>query len=160
MNPTPLSTSNQRAGLKGVSIPPSSTILPIYDVLVPLGREQMVPGRIRLSRRRGWRKSPDAVVVARPSKWGNPFVVDDEHSRAEAVERFERAITDGDRARLGFSAADVRRELAGRDLACWCPLEDDQGQRVPCHADVLLAIANERRRRRNHATDSAAADDG
>lgn len=27
-------------------------------------------------------------------------------------------------------------ELAGKDLACWCPL----GQ--PCHADVLLELAN------------------
>ena len=26
--------------------------------------------------------------------------------------------------------------LAGRDLACWCPLDQ------PCHADVLLEIAN------------------
>lgn len=26
--------------------------------------------------------------------------------------------------------------LAGRDLACWCPLG------VPCHADVLLELAN------------------
>ncbi|HZL05925.1 MAG TPA: DUF4326 domain-containing protein, partial [Coriobacteriia bacterium] len=31
---------------------------------------------------------------------------------------------------------DVRAALAGRDLACWCPLTD------PCHADVLLEIAN------------------
>jgi len=30
----------------------------------------------------------------------------------------------------------IRRELAGRDLACWCPLDG------PCHADVLLAVAN------------------
>ena len=30
----------------------------------------------------------------------------------------------------------IRNELAGSDLACWCPL----GQ--PCHADVLLEIAN------------------
>ena len=30
----------------------------------------------------------------------------------------------------------VRSELAGRDLTCWCP--EDQ----PCHADVLLEIAN------------------
>ena len=35
-----------------------------------------------------------------------------------------------------LSAADVRQELAGRDLACWCPLDQ------PCHADVLLEIAN------------------
>jgi hypothetical protein len=31
----------------------------------------------------------------------------------------------------------VKRELHGRDLACYCPLDE------PCHADVLLAIANE-----------------
>jgi hypothetical protein len=28
------------------------------------------------------------------------------------------------------------RELAGKDLACWCPLDQ------PCHADVLMALAN------------------
>lgn len=27
-------------------------------------------------------------------------------------------------------------QLAGRDLVCWCPITD------PCHADVLLALAN------------------
>ncbi|EUA64977.1 hypothetical protein I542_5155 [Mycobacteroides abscessus 1948] len=30
----------------------------------------------------------------------------------------------------------IRRELRGHDLACWCPLDQ------PCHADVLLEIAN------------------
>lgn len=34
------------------------------------------------------------------------------------------------------TVADVRAELAGRDLACWCPVG------MPCHADVLLEIAN------------------
>lgn len=34
--------------------------------------------------------------------------------------------------------------LSGRDLACWCPLEDENGVRVPCHADVLLDLANPR----------------
>lgn len=33
--------------------------------------------------------------------------------------------------------------LRGRDLACWCPLVDDAGQPVPCHADVLLERANQ-----------------
>jgi hypothetical protein len=37
---------------------------------------------------------------------------------------------------------DIRRELRGKNLACWCPLEDENGNRVPCHADVLLEIAN------------------
>ena len=97
----------------------------------------MTPRRIRLSRRRGWRKPAGAIVVARPTKWGNPFVIDAEHSRADAVARFARALEGGDGSTLGFTAHDVRRELAGRDLACWCPLEE------PCHADVLLRVANE-----------------
>lgn len=36
----------------------------------------------------------------------------------------------------------VIAELAGLDLACWCPVWDEQGRRWPCHADVLLAVAN------------------
>lgn len=31
--------------------------------------------------------------------------------------------------------------LRGRDLACWCPLVDQQGNPFPCHADSLLAMA-------------------
>jgi hypothetical protein len=34
-----------------------------------------MPERIQLSRRKGWRKPENTVVVARPSKWGNPFRV-------------------------------------------------------------------------------------
>lgn len=43
---------------------------------------------------------------------------------------------------LKVTVDEIRRELAGKDLACWCPLEDERGNRVPCHADFLLAIAN------------------
>ena len=43
---------------------------------------------------------------------------------------------------LGFTEAEARAELAGKNLACWCPLTDAQGNRVPCHADVLLELAN------------------
>lgn len=39
-------------------------------------------------------------------------------------------------------ADEARHELAGKNLACWCPLTDAQGNRVPCHADVLLELAN------------------
>jgi Domain of unknown function (DUF4326) len=72
------------------------------------------------------------VVVARPTRWGNPFTLAD-HGRDEAVRRYRAALVGGE---LGFSVEDVRRELAGRDLACWCPLDQ------ACHGDVLLAIAN------------------
>ena len=95
------------------------------------------PRRIQLSRRRGWRKPPGAVVVARPSKWGNPFVINESRTRTEAIRLYERALAGKGSVALPFTVADVKRELAGRDLACWCPLD------VECHADVLLAIAND-----------------
>ena len=88
--------------------------------------------RIQLRRTKGWRKPAGAVVVARPSRWGNPFVVGVDGDRAACVARYRDAL---ERGELTFTAADVRRELAGHDLACWCTPGE------PCHADVLLAIA-------------------
>ena len=37
---------------------------------------------------------------------------------------------------------EVRSDLAGKNLACWCPLTLPDGSPCPCHADVLLEIAN------------------
>jgi Domain of unknown function (DUF4326) len=37
----------------------------------------------------------------------------------------------------GFDVARLERDLSGKDLACWCPLDQ------PCHADVLLELANQ-----------------
>ena len=93
------------------------------------------PRRIRLQRTAGWRKPEGAIVVSRPSRWGNPhpFREATPEERARVVELYRRDLAAG---RLGFTEADVRRELAGRDLACWCPLDG------PCHADVLLEAAN------------------
>ena len=95
----------------------------------------MSPRRIQLRRTAGWRKPADAVVVSRPSRWGNPhpFREATPEERARVVELYRRDL---DQGRLPYTAADVRRELAGRDLACWCPLDG------PCHADVLLDVAN------------------
>jgi len=92
--------------------------------------------RIRLSRAKGWRKPENAVVVSRPGRWGNPYVIGTPENggnitRQMAVEHYERALRDG---RLVRKLEDVR-ELIGKDLACWCPLDE------PCHADVLLKIA-------------------
>ncbi len=53
-------------------------------------------------------------------------------ARASAARRFRDLVHLG----LAPSAAEIRAELAGKDLACWCPLDQ------PCHADVLLEIAN------------------
>jgi hypothetical protein len=91
-----------------------------------------VPQRFQRSRRKGARLPPSAVVVTRPTKWGNPHAL--ALGRAEAVRRYREDLLAG---RLGVTVEDVKRELRGRDLACYCPLDE------PCHADVLLEIANE-----------------
>lgn len=77
----------------------------------------------------------NTVYVGRPSKWGNPFVVGApclfgvRLDRRDAVEHFRRITIDGiDKDQLA--------ELRGKDLACWCALDQ------PCHADVLLEWAN------------------
>lgn len=95
------------------------------------------PRRIRLSRAKGWRKPEGAVTVSRPSKWGNPFKIGASLDRAAAVQLYREYLAEHPEL---VEAA--RRELAGRDLACWCPLEDEHGNRMPCHADVLLEVAN------------------
>ena len=69
-----------------------------------------------------------AVRITRPGPWGNPFRVA-EHGREQALELF-RAYLEG-RPDL---VARARRELAGRDLACWCK----PGQ--ACHGDIWLEI--------------------
>jgi hypothetical protein len=69
--------------------------------------------------------------VTRPTKWGNPHPLS--LGRAEAVRLYEADLQAG---RLTISIDEVRAELRGRDLACYCPLDG------PCHADVLLQIAN------------------
>ncbi len=112
------------------------------------------PKRIQLRRTKGWRKPEGAIVVARPSRWGNPFTVagaieagfamNDTDGRRVAVEAFRSWLTGDPWAAGSGKAWDDRlaaylasiSELRGRDLACWCPLDQ------PCHADVLLELAN------------------
>jgi len=100
------------------------------------------PKRIQLSRARGWKKPEGAIVVSRPTRWGNPFVATKTQpasiGRAEAVDFYRRMLESG---RLAVTVADVRTELAGKDLCCWCPLPDP-GEPDLCHAAVLLATAN------------------
>jgi hypothetical protein len=71
------------------------------------------------------------VVVTRPTKWGNPHPLS--FGRDEAVRRYRDDLLAG---RLAVTVEDVKRDLRGCDLACYCPPDE------PCHADVLLDIAN------------------
>jgi len=108
---------------------------------------EATPRRVQLSRKKGWRMPENTVSVARPGRWGNPFrigevkffVNDDDPAdkvfcaakdNAEAVSLFRWLVKQGDRSGV------IRSGLAGKNLACWCRLDQT------CHADVLLEIAN------------------
>lgn len=103
--------------------------------------------RIRLSRARGWRLPESAVVVSRPSRWDNPFIIGQHGTRLQCAALFGQLangfIDLGGSVSVEAQMTMFRRirrhinELHGKDLACWCPL-DGGG----CHADVLLRIAN------------------
>lgn len=105
------------------------------------------PVRLRLSRAKGFNLQAasrainglDCVNVARPSKWGN-------HNDARiygvrlAIDMHRRDI---ERGAAGFPGIGkpvtreiIKQELRGKNLACWCAPD------TPCHADILLEIAN------------------
>ena len=104
--------------------------------------------RVQFKRVRGWKKPLNTVYVGRSrhtplNKWGNPHAVGGDscrtcplgpHSAAQAVSLYRLDLRLG---RLPFTKEDARRELRGVNLGCWCRADQ------PCHADVLLEVANE-----------------
>lgn len=111
----------------------------------------MTPIRVQLKRTKGWRRPENTVVVSRPSKWGNyaeieklgkdHFIVYMPHAIPVNVstkaEAHLIAACDYAAKMSDERIAQIKRELKGKNLACWCPLD------CACHADVLLRIANE-----------------
>lgn len=116
----------------------------------------MTPQRIQRKRTKGWRMPEGAVYVGRPSRWGNPWEI--VKQRRTWLDEFAKRTTYGvvdyrrgawlgtfaseDRAAY-WAVVGFRRDfegdlapLRGKDLVCWCPLDQ------PCHADVLLELAN------------------
>jgi hypothetical protein len=102
------------------------------------------PLRVQRKRTKGYKLPPDTVVVTRPTKWGNPFKPSDStnYTVQDAVDDFRDWI-DGkffsphepDHGKCP-TKEEIRAELRGKRLACFCPLDN------PCHADVLAEIAN------------------
>lgn len=111
------------------------------------------PRRVQLRRTKGWTMPANTVKVARPTKWGNPFVIGGANSlsalyawrkwldgakrvcvptRAVAVAAYRDYL----RWQIHTGALNIS-ELRGRNLACFCKPGE------PCHADVLLEIANQ-----------------
>jgi hypothetical protein len=116
----------------------------------PVRAAAELPKRIQRKRTKGWRMPEGAIYVGRPTCWGNPFVVGKRYmqggtidapiwrdiwDRQSAVIAYRLWINDRRRTE-GPTIEEIERALKGRDLACFCRLDQ------PCHADVLLKIAN------------------
>lgn len=96
-----------------------------------------MPERIQRKRVKGWKAPPNTVSVCRPGRYGNPYRVGadvpgmpgEKMDATDAVQFFKLFMPD-------FAREAYRKELAGKNLMCWCKIGD------PCHADVLLELAN------------------
>lgn len=71
-----------------------------------------------------------AVYVGRPTKFGNPFPMATKEDRGVVVQKYREYVQQNPELIKA-----IKKELCGKDLVCFCaPL--------PCHADILLEIAN------------------
>lgn len=85
-------------------------------------------GKVLNARQVGNRSIESRIYIGRPSKWGNPFVIGRDGSRAAVIDKYRDWIES--RPEL-ISALG---ELRGKNVVCWCaPL--------PCHGDVLLELS-------------------
>lgn len=109
-------------------------------------RKIVKPERIQLKRTKGWRIPANTVKVDRTTKWGNPFIPG---KPAPFGPTKGQVVADKRHAFLLYQSlaplnptlvAAARAELAGKNLACWCSMEDPYQD--ACHAAVLINLAN------------------
>ena len=85
---------------------------------------------IRALGRSGRADTPTRVYVGRPTKWGNPFVIGIDGNRATCLAKHAEYL------KRTPALLEQIHELRGKDLVCYCTPQ-------PCHADLLLQLANE-----------------
>ena len=77
------------------------------------------------------KKSKFDVYIGRPSKWGNPFNIGVDGTRADVISKYESYLLSHPNL-----IEDARIELKGKILGCWC-------SPLACHGDVLVRVSNE-----------------
>ncbi len=111
----------------------------------------IMPRRVQLSRKKGFKFPPNTAKVDRSTKWGNPWRVGMTILPLAGPEQGKEIIIDQARAVRMFKTTAmakgpaaknlrelVRKELRGKNLGCWCAIGS------PCHGDILLEIANDK----------------
>ena len=103
---------------------------PLFILKTKIMSKVITPVRIQRSRKVK-QVSPNGlpiVYVGRPTKWGNPYKVGEAGNARQCVNAFIHIIA---------PKMENIKELSGKNLSCWCKIGE------PCHADVLLKLANE-----------------
>lgn len=76
------------------------------------------------------KKEPYDIYIGRPSKWGNPFRLDDEDARGSTLESYRNWVTSQPHLMEALG------ELDGKVLGCWCAPRS-------CHGDVLAELVSQ-----------------
>lgn len=104
----------------------------------------MKPKRIQRKRTKGWKMPENTVYVGRGTQWGNPYVVGKDGTREECIAKYAKDLLPYNHktgTMRDFYVSQLWLEeimkLKGKNLACWCKPSE------ACHADWLLAMANE-----------------
>jgi hypothetical protein len=103
------------------------------------------PHRVQLSRGKGWRMPENTVKVDRTNKtFGNIFTIGSNPSQfstalpssCDTVEQAVSCFRYYADTWMKLTSGRWIHPLRGKNLACWCK------PGAPCHADVLLELAN------------------
>ena len=100
-----------------------------------------MPERIQRKRTKGWCSPDNTVYVGRPTMWGNPFDAKKVgyHNAVAMYRNWVHGWADAEYPDLIDQRKRILanlKQLKGKNLSCWC----SEGK--PCHADVLLEMAN------------------
>lgn len=108
-----------------------------------------MPVRIQRKRTKGWKMPENTIYVGRPSSYGNPFRIGNDVSGYGVLKDNEDCVAVynqwiklqlsgayGERPDWRKDTLQMLSKLKGKNLACWCRKSH------PCHADVLLELAN------------------
>ena len=94
-----------------------------------------MPKRIQRKRIKGWRMPRNTFYIGRPTKWGNPFRIGWNPKLAFGLILTANQCLGLYKLHITTANVDIK-ELEGKNLCCWCPLDQK------CHGDILLKVAN------------------
>lgn len=122
--------------------------------------------RIQRKRTKDYTQPLGTIYVGRPTKWGNPFkltpdgwIMYKSENRTllnpwvywsasggfvinDIIDLYELWLTDQLYYKSDLRVPPDLKELKGANLSCWCGIVDKNNRYIPCHADILLSLAN------------------